>query len=69
MFKYILILVLVWLLLRSFSRPRRYNQASSKRETSRSKPEGSTTVTRVGEPKKKIVDSSEADTAHYEEVE
>lgn len=72
MFKYLLIFVLLWLLIRSFRSPRRNqsNQASSNRSAQRpSKPEGTTTLTRVGEPKKKVVDSSDAETAHFEEVE
>ena len=58
MFKYICILLLLWLLIRT-----------TKRETPRpSQPEGTTTVTRIEEPKKKVIDASTAENAHFEET-
>lgn len=72
MFKYICILFLLWLLIRPIRsvNKKQSGHTTTKRESTRSsQPEGTTTVTRIEEPKKKVVDASTAENAHFEEVE
>lgn len=72
MFKYICILLLLWLLIRTrnnVSHDKKQSHRTTKRETPRpSQPEGTTTVTRIEEPKNKVIDASTAENAHFEET-
>ena len=73
MFKILFTLLMLWLLVRLFRQPSRSNQSKhtspGRTATHTPQQEGTTTLTRIGEPKKKVIDSSDAETAHYEEVE
>ena len=72
MTKIIITIIMIWLLVRLFRSPmsKKQSRTTPKRETPRpTQPEGTTTLTRVSEPKKKVVDASTAENAHYEEVE
>lgn len=74
MFKFLFTLLMTWILISLIrkslfgsSKPKESDRAQQSHR--QRKPEGTTTVTRVNEPPKKIVDSNEAEYAEYEEIE
>lgn len=76
MTKILLILFMFWLLIRLFRGPARRQERTQSRTTTRreaprseSPCEGSTTISRITQPKEKVVNASDAELAHYEEVE
>lgn len=77
MFKLLIVLFIVYLLLVVLPRKaarnsrdaydRRPDRSTSNSRTTR-KPEGHTTVTRVEEPKRKVLDAGDAEAAEFEEI-
>lgn len=66
--KYLILILIIILLLRPRIR-RSMSNDKNRNTASRPKPKEGTTITRIEEPKKKVLDADDAEIAHYEEVE